>query len=301
MNTRVFGKTDMRVTPLAYGAMELRLLQDPREAEAILHTVLDSGINFLDTSQDYGRSEELIGSYISDRRGEFLLATKCGCDLSGGPHVFTPAHILGNLEDSLRKLRTDCIDLWQLHCVVPADLPGGAADEVVQTMREAQRSGKVRYIGVSFKNGKETDPFYPTENQESFAEEMSAWKVFDSIQMVYGPLTRTSEQRMIRMKRDGTGIIARGVVKKYFAYYDSLAEKAGLRDFLEEGESLASLFIRFAMAQPFVDTMIVGSKTPAHIAENAKAALRGPLREETVQSMLCRLDSIGVSPAGRQA
>ena len=81
---RTLGKTGLEVTTLGYGAMELR--GAPRgpevsdtEAEKVLNAVLDSGINFIDTSIDYGRSEEMIGKYISNRRGEYYLASKCGC------------------------------------------------------------------------------------------------------------------------------------------------------------------------------------------------------------------------------
>ena len=104
---RTLGSTGYEVTALAYGAMELRggprgRAVDPEEAGRILNAVLDGGINMIDTSIDYGVSEELIGRYISHRRNEYFLASKCGCwageseppadvALTGGrfPHVFT--------------------------------------------------------------------------------------------------------------------------------------------------------------------------------------------------------------------
>ncbi len=98
---RTLGKTGLAVTTLGYGAMELR--GAPRgpeisdaEAERILNAVLDSGINFIDTSIDYGRSEELIGKFISSRRGEYYLASKCGCVVGapgGSDHVHTAENI----------------------------------------------------------------------------------------------------------------------------------------------------------------------------------------------------------------
>src|SRR5262249_30663002 len=88
--TRTLGRTDLRVTQLGYGAMELR--GEPRgrpidddQAERILRAVLASGINYIDTSIDYGLSEERIGRFIGDRRSEFFLASKCGCPVGYQP------------------------------------------------------------------------------------------------------------------------------------------------------------------------------------------------------------------------
>src|SRR5579871_5256750 len=81
---RTLGRTGLRVTQLGFGAMELRGAPrgrpiDDQQAERVLNTVLDSGINYIDTSIDYGVSEELIGRYLGDRRSEYFLASKCGC------------------------------------------------------------------------------------------------------------------------------------------------------------------------------------------------------------------------------
>src|SRR5690349_13200777 len=86
ISNRLFGKTGFEGTVLGYGAMEIRGSRiwggrpvTEEQAETILNAVLDAGINFLDTSNDYGRSEEFIGRFISNRRDEYFLATKCGC------------------------------------------------------------------------------------------------------------------------------------------------------------------------------------------------------------------------------
>ena len=116
--TRTLGRTGLAVTALGYGAMELRGGRRgpevaPEAAEQILNAVLDGGINFIDTSPDYGESEELIGRYISHRRSEYFLATKCGClvdvePAAGRPrHVYTRENIVAAVEQSLRRMRTD--------------------------------------------------------------------------------------------------------------------------------------------------------------------------------------------------
>ena len=90
LTKRTLGRTGLEVTDLAYGAMEVRGSRiwggrpvSEEQAETILNAVLDSGINFIDTSNDYGRSEEFIGKYISHRRDQYYLATKCGCTVEG--------------------------------------------------------------------------------------------------------------------------------------------------------------------------------------------------------------------------
>src|SRR5450759_2775083 len=128
MEKRILGKTGLNVTILGYGAMEIRGTRvwggrpvTDQQAQRILNAVLDSGINFIDTAYDYGRSEEFIGKFISHRRGEYYLATKCGCsfedkgDHDETPHIWTRENLLHNIEHSLSLMKTDYVDIWQLH------------------------------------------------------------------------------------------------------------------------------------------------------------------------------------------
>src|SRR6266511_2634275 len=125
---RTLGRTGMEVTTLGYGAMELRgaprgRAVSPEQADRILNAVLDAGINYIDTSIDYGSSEERIGRYIGDRRSEYYLASKCGCLVGAAPatrgerspHVFTRDNILAGVEQSLARMRTDHLDVLQFH------------------------------------------------------------------------------------------------------------------------------------------------------------------------------------------
>src|ERR1700679_3833629 len=124
--TRPLGRTGHDVTILGYGAMELRgephgpAIADA-EAGRLLNALLDSGINLIDTSIDYGRSEELIGRYVSSRRDEYFLASKCGCMLELAPdaappypHDWSAANIRAGIDQSLERLRTDRLDLLQV-------------------------------------------------------------------------------------------------------------------------------------------------------------------------------------------
>src|SRR5260370_10482471 len=125
---RELGRTGLQVTTLGYGAMELRGARragdiSEEQAETILNKVLDSGINYVDTSIDYGLSEERIGRYISHRRAEYYLASKCGCLVGAPPaprgqrgaHVFTRDNVVAGVEQSLTRMKTDYLDVVQFH------------------------------------------------------------------------------------------------------------------------------------------------------------------------------------------
>src|SRR6202045_1113476 len=117
---RELGRTGLQVTTLGYGAMELRGAPRARDiseaqAESILNKVVDAGNNYIDTSIDYGLSEERIGRYISHRRAEYYLASKCGCLVGAPPtprgprggHVFTRDHVVAGVGPSLGRVKAD--------------------------------------------------------------------------------------------------------------------------------------------------------------------------------------------------
>ena len=109
---RPLGRTGLPVTRLGYGAVELRNARPEARrvtdavADALLNAVLDAGINFIDTSPDYGLSEELIGRFIAHRRAEYYVASKCGCPLGvGGHHSYTRENVIAAVEQSLRRIQ----------------------------------------------------------------------------------------------------------------------------------------------------------------------------------------------------
>ena len=204
--TRALGGTGADVTILGYGAMELR--GRPRgpeitdsEAGRLLNAVLDGGINLIDTSPDYGRSEELIGAHIGHRRDEFFLASKCGCPLESPadapppyPHGYRPANVRADVEQSLRRLRTDCLDLVQVHMS-----PSRATleqDHTVETLNDLQAEGKVRFIGMSG-----ILPNLPDH---------LAMGVFDVFQIPYSAVQRDHEDLITEAAGAGAGTFIRG-------------------------------------------------------------------------------------------
>ena len=147
--TAVLGRTGLEVTRLGFGTALGRELPGD-EWDRLLHAVLDSGINFIDTANDYGArwktpAEEHIGRYISGRRSEYYLATKCGC-AAPGPHVWTRENAFRGLHESLERLNTDYVDLMQYHNPTVEEAEAGDLVTVLQDMRE---QGKVRWLGIS--------------------------------------------------------------------------------------------------------------------------------------------------------
>jgi len=117
-----------------------------QEAEEFLNHILDAGVNFIDTAAAYWASEERIGSAISHRRDEYILATKWGewCDENGSIYSYSPGEMWKFLESSLTKLRTDRIDLYQIHSAPLDVLERGDA---LAEMQKAKEQGKIRFIG----------------------------------------------------------------------------------------------------------------------------------------------------------
>ena len=151
MDYRPLGRTGIRVSPLCLGAMMFGGKTSPADSAAIIDRALDAGINFIDTANVYnqGRSEEAVGEALrrNGRRSQVILATKVLGRMGDDPNAMgnTRRHIIEQCEASLRRLRTDWIDLYQIHRPQP-DVP---IDETLRALDDLVRSGKVRYIGSS--------------------------------------------------------------------------------------------------------------------------------------------------------
>jgi aryl-alcohol dehydrogenase-like predicted oxidoreductase len=291
---RELGNTGFEVTSLAYGAMELRgaprgpQLTD-EQAEALLNTVLDVGINLIDTSIDYGLSEERIGKFISSRREEYFLATKCGCvPDSDRDHVHTAANIRFGVERSLGLMKTDHLDLVQFHrSLTPTEFDEEGALSELLALRD---EGKVRFIGVS--------------GTVPNLDDQVDMGVFDAFQVPYSLLQRDHEAAIAHASSAGAGVIVRGGVARGAptdwerAYYmlpgtqmQDTWQAADL-DSLLDGMSRIEFTLRFTLSNPDLDTTIVGTSNPDHVAANVEFAMRGPLPEELYQAARQRLDAV---------
>src|SRR3954464_13257140 len=151
METRNLGRTGVEVTPLCLGAMMFGAWgnTDHDESIRIIHRALDAGINFVDTADVYsrGESEEIVGKALAGRRDRVVLATKVHGRMGDDPNQYGNSRrwILQEAESSLRRLRTDWIDLYQIH---RAD-PDTDIDETLAALTDLQRAGKIRAFGSS--------------------------------------------------------------------------------------------------------------------------------------------------------
>lgn len=297
MEKRMLAKPDVKTTVLGFGAMEIPKL-DWNESAKLLNEVLDRGINFVDTSPCYGISEEMIGKGISHRRNEFFLSTKCCCNTTGeGPgHIFDRKTAMMNIENSLRIMKTDHVDILQLHAPMPEDLPGGPTDDLVQALYDMKKDGKILHASITFKNSGPQDPKYPAQYGLECLKAFMDWGVFDTMQTVYGGLVRTAEDAIREASEKGIGIIVRGVLKRYFPNYDELYDKAGLDELCEPGEDRNSFLLRYAISSPGVCTAIVGTKSLEHLKQNIAAAEKGVLPADVYKLAQEKLASVGIVP-----
>lgn len=299
--TAVFGRTGLKITRLGYGAMEIRGSRiwggrpvTGEQAQTILNAVLDSGINFIDTANDYGTSEQFIGQYISHRRSQYYLATKCGCHVTrrdehtdDTPHIWTRENLFRGLHESLARMRTDYVDVMLLHNPSIEQLEQGKLVDALQDMR---KQGKVRWIACSTRV-----PELPTCLQ---------WGVFDVFEIPYSALERVHENWITRSAEAGIGTIIRGGVARGepqvgLGAADRWAKfnEAKLDELREPGESRTSFLLRYTLSHPHIHTIIVGTLKPDHLMENVTAAKRGPLPAGVYAEAKRRLDAVGMTPA----
>ena len=266
----VLGRTGMEVTRLGYGAMAIRDTST-QISETILNEVIDHGVNFIDTSNDYGNSEEMIGKFISHRRSEYFLATKCGCPSAGGDHIWTRENLFRGLHESLKRLNTDYIDLMQLHNATVDDVDQGGLIDLLEEMRQ---QGKVKWIGSSS----------ISPNIETFIKRGD----FDEYQIPYSGLDRDHEKIISDASASGAGTVIRGGVQQGEPGPNSRGrldkweqfESAQLDDLMDNGESRTGFLLRYTMTHPDIDTIIVGTKNSEHLMDNIQMVQRGPLPED---------------------
>ena len=297
---RTLGRTGLLVTQLGFGAMEIRghRIWNGRpctdaQAKTILDAVLDKGINFIDTANDYGKSELYMGRYLADRRDRFYVATKCGCHMTYAgnhdetPHVWTRENLLRNIADSLLKMQTDYVDILQLH---NPGVDECEKNKLVDVLRELRDMGAVRFIGCS-----STSPHLAT---------YIAWGCFDTFQIPYSALQRQHEHLITKAGEAGAGVIIRGGVAqgepgvargRDGGHWDRF-ERAKLDELRGSGESRTAFLLRFTLTHPHCHTTIVGTLLPEHLEENVTTVLRGPLPRDVYEEAKKRLDAIGETP-----
>lgn len=282
MEKRQFGKTDMQVTVLGFGGAELGFEEvDQGTVHTLLNTALDSGLNVIDTAECYVDSEEKIGEAVGHRRGDYHLFTKCGHYDGAGNPDWSPESLLRSIERSLKRLRTDHVDLVQLHSCSEGELRQG---DVIGALKEAREKGYTRYIGYS---GDGSAARYAIECGE-FDTLQTSVNIADqeAIDLTL-PLAREREMGVIA-KRPVANAAWRNKSRPandyHVPYWERLQELN--YPFLEKplSESVG-IAMRFTASIPSVHTMIVGTTRPGRWTENAEILAKGPLPSDEFQQI----------------
>jgi 1-deoxyxylulose-5-phosphate synthase len=288
------GRTGLSVSRLCLGTMTFGLQCDEAASRAILDRAAAGGITFLDTADVYpvgggletvGRTEEIVGRWLEGRRQDFVVATKCVGAMSARPwdRGASRKHILDAIDGSLRRLRTDYVDLYQLHHFDPQT----PIDESLRALDDVVRAGKARYVGCS--------NFHAYQVARALGRsEVLGLARFDSVQPRYNLLFRQAERELLPLCREeGIGVILYNPLAGGFLsgkHRRDTGPTAGTRFTLgnaaeryqdrywherefetvealrplaaEAGMPLARLAVAWMLAEPAITSPIVGASRP---------------------------------------
>lgn len=294
MEYRTLGRTGLRVAVMGFGALEIGRdwpywrqgmadfsRPDESQAVALIHEALDHGVNFFDTAPAYQYSEEILGKAFHGMRKDVIIGTKCGEWFDGRNSVYNYSFAETGkfIDNSLRLLRTDYIDLLQIHSANADVIRSG---ETLQAMKEARRAGKIRFIGLS------TDDVTTALLAIHTGE-------YDAIQVSYNVINGVFAGEVFpEAMASNTGVIvkdgmARGKLTKKFndvsdpkeyekiAAIDALAGKYSME--------ISALAMRYCMSNPAVATVIIGTKKRDHLLSNLSATQEGRLSDEILAAL----------------
>ncbi len=289
---RPLGKTGLEVSIIGLGALEIGrdwaadVDPDPRhlseaEAVAFVREVVDLGVNFIDTAPAYWHSEEFLGKALRDGyRERVVLATKVGehCDPSGSHYDYSYAATLSFIDNSLRRLATDRIDLIQIHSAPLDVLERG---ETLEALLKAREAGKVLHIGM-------------TGGVRECARALELGG-YETVQVPYNLLNLAAESEVLALAQErGAGVLVMRPLAggKLSEKYRNLADEElrrriqSFEQFLGEGKApdLVHLAIGYLLAASAVSTILVGSRKMEHFRKNVAAAL-APLPPELIEEM----------------
>ena len=274
----------MDVSVLGFGGSEIGYERaSARTVARLLGTALDAGLNVIDTAECYEDSESLIGAALGPRRSEIFLLTKCGHPRGYGRGDWREASLLSSIERSLKRLRTDRLDLIQLHSCDLADLRKG---EAITALERARERGFTCYIGYSgdgeaARYAVECGRFDTLQTSVSIADQ-------ECLELT---LPLAAKQRMgVIAKRPIANAVWRYARRPAEPYYQPYWERLRALDypFLRDAERAVSTALRFTLAAPGVHIAIVGTKRPERWPANARLLEAGPLPAAEVEQIRAR-------------
>lgn len=273
MKKRTLGKSSIQITEISFGCMSLPT--DINESKLIVEAAIENGINYFDTADlyDKGINEEIVGEILKPHRQQVIIATKVGNrwnENEDGWHWDpSPAHIESGLKESLRRLKTDYIDVYQLH--------GGTIedpwDEIIDTFERLKREGLIREYGISSIRPNVFKPFLQNSNAVSNM-------------MQYSILDRRAEEWFDLIDNTGASVVTRGSIakgiltndwnnrltklEKYMNY--SKAELANvLTNLQNEFGDIHALALAFNLSHPVIASTVIGARSKQQLIENIKA------------------------------
>ena len=299
METATLGRTGLKVSRLGAGLVQIgRLsLREGAMAGRLLGSALDAGVNFFDTAECYGNSEELIGMTVAHRRDEFVLATKAG-HVGGGysGQPWTAQTVRNGIDRSLVRMKTDHVDLIQVHAF---DISAPPPDEVLREVFDARDAGKTRFVG------------YSQENEDA------QWAVrsglFDTLQTAFNLVDQRARHGLFELAASrGIGMIGkRPIANAMWGKAQSGNSPASLegnnRERFERSRAMAALgpipgapddpvalALGFVLAHEDVATAIVGTGNTEHMLANIEAVEKQlPLSDDVVDELHRRFDRLG--------
>lgn len=261
------GKSDLQISRIGFGCMSLKP-KDP-QSEKILHRAIELGINYFDTADlyDKGANEELLGRVLKQKRSEIILATKAGnqwrADGSGWDWNPRKAYILKCANESLKRLQTDYIDLFQLHGGTMND----PIDETMEAFEQLLKEGKIRYYGIS---SIRPNVIRYWSQQSNIVSVMTQYSLIDR---------RPEEETLDLLKQRNIGVVVRGSVaqgllvnkppKSYLDYSEEQVRKAAtaIHSTSTDQRGPANAAIQFVLQHSAVTSAIVGMRTMEQLEE----------------------------------
>jgi aryl-alcohol dehydrogenase-like predicted oxidoreductase len=269
MLVRPLGKTELEVSALGLGAGSIGDPEVPEEAvEELLLTALGLGVTLIDTARSYGASEERIGRYLAGRRTEYVLSTKGGYGIPGAPD-WTGESVSAGIEDALRVMRTDFLDIFHLHSC-PKDT--AQRDDIGEALERAKEAGKIRVIAYSGEN----EALAWAVRAGKFGVVQCSVNVFDQ---------KNLDDTLLRASHAGIGVIAKrsiaNAVWRHVAWPDDdhaeYWERMQAMQLDPGPDGWLDLALRFSAFTAGVSSALVGTSRAAHLVRCAEILERGDL------------------------
>ena len=287
MKKRKLGNSDLWVTELGLGCMSIG--SEEKAAREIIESALDEGINYFDTADlyDFGENEKIVGNALKEVRDKVIIATKVGnrwsSDKSGWSWDPSKSYIKEAVKQSLKRLGTDYIDLYQLHGGTIED----RIDDVIEAFEELKAEGIIRYYGIS-------------SIRPNVISEYVKKSHLVSVMMQYSILDRRPEEEIIPLLHEhGISVVTRGPLAKGLlsdkmlekitqkGYQDYSQEELlnvlpALKDKLAGDRSFTEIALQYNLAHPAVASVIAGASSPEQVRANAHAINSKSLTEDEI-------------------